>query len=276
LFSPRRDENGAWFEAFGGRTDVDSGSSATDTGYDADSFGFIVGYDTGWNENWKIGAALAYSDISIDAGSNTTDLDAYSFNAYAGYQSNQFFFNGAVSYTSADADASRTSSLVGDIDSDSDLDQFSALSTAGIVLEYGKSKITPFVSLQYSHVSQDDFTENGGFGLDFSADDVDVLELGVGVEFSTEYTVLNKPSYFRAQLAYYNDVITDERSLRTQLPGGDSFDLESQSISSSSVELELETGFELTPSQKISIGYEGDYNSDLTNHTGFLRYSIQF
>ncbi len=275
LFRPSVNASGAWFETFGGSTNGDSGSNVTDTSYDADTYGFIVGYDKVLTDSWNIGAAFAYSDINVDAGSNSTDVDAYSFNAYAGYQANQQFFHGALSYTSGDVDSSR-SSLAGNIGSDSDIDQFSALLTAGLVQEYRQIKIKPFVSLQYSHISQSSFTEDGGFDFNLSADDFNTLELGVGVELFTGFTVKNMPSFFRSQIVYYNDVISDERSFDAQFAGGDSFGLEGDNISSSTFELELEAGIEITQNQSISIGCEGNYNSDVTNNTGFLRYSIQF
>ena len=139
-----------WFELSGSSADRDGGSNATDTGYDSDSFGFVLGYDQAISDNLVVGAALSYSDIDVDAGFNNTDIESYSLNLYGQYTEGNYFVRGALAYTFGDAESDRSTQF-GDIDSDFDLDQFSARISAGFDKTVGKHKLSPFASLQYAN-----------------------------------------------------------------------------------------------------------------------------
>ena len=256
-------------------TSLDGGSAATDRGYDADSFGFILGYDRQFAQGLTGGLALAYSTIDIDSGSNNTDINALSFNAYGQYTRGNAYLRGAIAYTFGDADSDR-SSLSGPIVNDFDVDQFSFALTAGYDQEYGKHVFSPFVGLEFGNTSQDGFTENGGLDLSVSGDDVSVLELGAGIGYSTDFKVMEKLVTFSSKVGYYYDVLDEGRSVQASFVGGDPFSLNGDSASSGSFEINTSLGIQLNENSSFSIGYEGDFGSDFDSHTGFARFGISF
>ena len=264
-----------WFELSGRSADRDGGSNATDTGYDSDSFGFVLGYDQAISDNLVVGAALSYSDIDVDAGFNNTDIESYSLNLYGQYTEGNYFVRGALAYTFGDAESDRSTQF-GDIDSDFDLDQFSARISAGFDQTIGKHKLSPFASLQYANTSRDSFTEDGGLGLSVSGDDINVLELGVGVSHEIGFDLGSTPVKLVSRLGYYYELLDDEGSSNARFSGGSSFDLDSASLSQGSLEFATGLGFDLSESTSLSVGYEGNYASDFDSHTGYLRFRTEF
>ena len=264
-----------WFEALGRSADRDGGANATDAGYDSNSFGFILGYDQLVSDNLVVGAALSYSDIEVDAGFNTTDIDAYSLNLYGQYTEGNYFVRGALGYSFGDAESDRGTQF-GDIDSDFDLDQFSANISVGFDKTIGKSKLSPFASLQYAHTSRDSFAENGGLGLSVSGANVNVLELGAGIGHEIDFKLGSTPVKLVSRVGYYYELLDDEGSASASFNGGSSFGLDSASLSQGSLEFATGLGFDLSDSATLSVGYEGNYASDFDSHTGYLRFTKEF
>ena len=267
--------NNFWFQASGRSADRDRGGNVTDTGYESDSFGFILGYGNSINENFNVGAALSFSDIEVDAGASSTEIEAYSFNLYGQYSKNNLFVRGAASYSFGDAESSRNTQF-GDINSDSDLDQFSAKLSVGIDKAYRQHKFSPFASLEYSNIARDSFTEDGGLGLSVSADDVKVFEIGAGISHEVALNSGARSVTLASRLGYYYDVLDEDASASARINGGSSFGLDGASISQGSLEFATELGFGLSDSSILSLGYEGNFASDFDSHTGYLRFKKEF
>ena len=267
--------NSFWFQASGRSADRDGGSNVTDTGYESDSFGFILGYGKSINSNLNVGAALSYSDIEVDAGFTSTDVEAYSLNLYSQYTEGNFFVRGAAAYSFGDAESSRNTQF-GAIDSDSDIDQFSAKLSVGVDKTLGRHKFSPFASLEYSNISRDGFTENGGLGLSVSDDDLSILELGVGVSHEIDLNPGARAVKLVSRVGYYYDVLDEETSVDARINGGSSFNLDGSSISQGSLEFATGLGFSLSDSSTLSFGYEGNFASDFDSHTGYLRFKKEF
>jgi len=147
---------------------------------------------------------------------------------------------------------------------------------AGFDQAYGKHVFSPFIGLEYGNTSQDDFTENGGLNLAVSAESVSVLELGVGLGYSTEFQLASTPVRFISSAGYYLDLLDEERSLSASFEGGDSFGLSGESASRNSFEASTALEFGLSEYSSLTLGYEGEFSSDFDSHTGFARWSFEF
>lgn len=268
-------KNDVWTQAFGRSASRDGGSLATDTGFDANSFGFLLGYDHRFSQNLTGGFAFGYSNIDVDAGANESEIDFFSFNLYGSYEQDNYYVRGALAYGFGDVESDRFSA-VGSIDSESDLDQFSVNLVAGFDQAYGKHVFSPFVGLEYGNTLQDDFTENGGLNLAVSADSVSVLELGIGLGYSTEFKVSETPVRFISNAGYYVDLLAEERSLNASFDGGDSFGLSGESALRNSFEVGAALEFDLSQYGSLTLGYQGEFRPDFDSHTGFARWSFEF
>ena len=147
---------------------------------------------------------------------------------------------------------------------------------AGFDQAYGKHVFSPFVGLEYGNTSQDDFTESGGLNLAVAADSVSVLELGVGLGYSTDFQIAETPVRFVFKAGYYFDLLEEERSLSASFDGGNSFDLSGETASRSSFEIGAALEFELSEYGSLTLGYEGEFSSDFDSHTGFARWGFKF
>jgi len=146
LNSPNR--SALWHDIYAGTSDRDGGSQLTESGYDANNFGITIGADTLFSDNFRAGLAFTYSNIDIDdsglSGQNT-EIDYYGIQLYGNYQRNKHFVSGQIAYGLGQADSSRNSDF-GSIQSDSDLDQFSAKISTGYKFQVRNQHITPFAS----------------------------------------------------------------------------------------------------------------------------------
>ncbi len=278
LSSEAAEGNGVWGQAFGRTADRDSEGGLTFSGYDADSYGFVIGADTTVAENVRAGVAFSYSDIDVEETSGAfenTSIDSYSLNAYAAYEDDGAFVNGALAYVFGSADSSRQA-VVDTIASDFDVDQFSAKVTAGYKAELGDFEVSPFASLQYANISQSDFTEIGGLNLSVDADSVTIFETGVGAKFALPIERDGFKLVPQVSVGWYYDLADEARSLTASFAGGNNFALTGVDPTASSFEVDASLGIFTSGNTSITVGYEGEYRSDFNSHAGVARIRFAF
>jgi uncharacterized protein with beta-barrel porin domain len=273
-----KEGNGVWGQAFGRTADRDSEGGLTFSGYDADSYGFVIGADTTVAENVRAGVAFSYSDVDVEETSGAfenTSIDSYSLNAYAAYEDGGAFVNGALAYVFGSADSSRQA-VVDTITSDFDVDQFSAKVTAGYKAELGDFEVSPFASLQYANISQSDFAEIGGLNLSVDADSVTIFETGVGAKFALPIERDGFKLVPQVSVGWYYDLADEARSLTASFAGGNSFALTGVDPTASSFEVDASLGIFTSGNTSITVGYEGEYRSDFNSHAGVARIRFAF
>jgi uncharacterized protein with beta-barrel porin domain len=270
--------NGIWGQAFGRTADRDSEGGLTFSGYDADSYGFVIGADTNVAENVRAGFAFSYADIDVEETGGAledTSIDSYSLNAYAAFENENTFVNGALSYVFGNADSSRQA-IVDTIASDFDVDQFSAKVTAGYKTKLGDVEVSPFASLQYANISQDDFTEIGGLNLAIDADSVTIFETGVGAKFALPIERAGYKLVPQVSLGWYYDLADEARELSASFAGSNSFRLRGVDPSASSFEVDAALGIYTSGNMSITVGYEGEFRSGFDSHAGVARVRFAF
>ncbi|UTW54776.1 autotransporter domain-containing protein [Kordiimonas sp. SCSIO 12610] len=270
--------NAIWGQAFGRTADRDSEGGLTFSGYDADSYGFVIGADTAIADNVRAGVAFSYSDIDVEETSGAfeeTSIDSYSLNAYASYEDEGTFVNGALAYVFGNADSSRQA-IVDTISSDFDVDQFSAKVTAGYKANLGDLEFSPFASLQYANISQSDFTEIGGLNLVVDADSVTIFETGVGAKFALPIENDGFKLVPQVSVGWYYDLADEARSLNASFAGGNNFALTGVDPTASSFEVDASLGIFTSGNTSITLGYEGEYRSDFNSHAGVARIRFAF
>jgi len=265
---------GAWIQGFGRTADRDADSTSV-SGYDASSFGVSVGADANVSEVLVVGAAFNYASISIDSegpAAEETDLDSFQVSAYAGYTSGAAFLNGQVGYVFSDGEAQRNS-VSGIVNSDFDVNGFTAQVTAGYSIENGTWVVTPLAGLRFADLSQDDFVETGGLNLSVDAEGVQYLDARVGADLTGSYESGFKP-FVRA--AYVYDIIGDERVLNIGLPGGAPFVLSTTEPAQSRFEINTGFGIDTGNGFSLNIEYDGEFASSYQSHGGFVRARFAF
>jgi len=186
----------------GKTTDVDRKGTTLQSGYDAETNGFVAGIDYQFSDKFTAGLAAGYSntDTDYDFSGGDQDVDAVSVMFYSNYSPiNNLSLNGYVGWTGYDYDSKRNIS----IDS-SNIDPATVLIInatangktegdqlmvgAGVSYDFnmGAVTLTPQVSFDYSDTWIDGFTESesSGLGLKYRSQTITSYKTKAGIDLS--------------------------------------------------------------------------------------------
>lgn len=184
-----------WGQPFGGYARQDSTDNVS--GYTAKFGGLIIGADRALGDNWRLGAALNYSNTSVHgkdnlSGNNST-ADNYGVIGYAGYTGNPWYLNLSAGLNRQNYSSVRRADFTGfsgaahgkfngqSITLQSELGYPIAL-PADVVL-------TPLAGLTYGYQHVDGYSETGGNGmaLDVSSTHAQSVMSDIGVRIEKSF-----------------------------------------------------------------------------------------
>jgi len=186
-----------WGQPFGGYAHQDS--TAEVSGYTAKFGGLILGADRALADDWRMGAALNYSNTSVrgkdNLSGNTSTADNYGVIGYAGYAGNPGYLNLSAGLNRQSYSAVRRADFTGFSGSANGKfngQSITLQSELGYPLRLPANVIlTPHAGLTYGYQHVDGYKETGGSGmaLDVSSSHTQsvVSEIGTRIEktFST-------------------------------------------------------------------------------------------
>ena len=184
-------ERGWWLQGFGGFGDIDDTTNAS--GADYDTIGLAFGVDTEWRD-FVLGVAGSYTSSDVDTFRGNLDIDSFQMAAYSSWQDDAIYVNAAIGFGFHQTDASRVVT-VGTTSSTATSDYESYNISAAV--ETGKdimlsltTTLTPYVGIEYSHSTRDDFTETGAGAANLSINDEDQnsLRSQLGLRLSRDIT----------------------------------------------------------------------------------------
>ncbi|EOI3546310.1 autotransporter domain-containing protein [Cronobacter dublinensis] len=160
-----------WAQPYGGYTRQDSTSEVS--GYSAKFGGLLFGADRTVAEDWRVGAALNYSNTSVHGKDNLTGNNStannYGVIGYAGYSGDPWFVNLSAALTRQNYDTVRRAEFTGF--SGAANGKFNGQSVT-LQSEFGYPftlpaavVITPMAGLTYGYQHVDGYKESGGNGM---------------------------------------------------------------------------------------------------------------
>ncbi|QLR44670.1 autotransporter domain-containing protein [Enterobacter sp. RHBSTW-00994] len=160
-----------WGQPFGGYARQDSSSDVS--GYTAKFGGLILGADRSLNDDWRMGAAVNYSNTSVHGkdslSGNTSTADNYGVIGYAGYTGNPWYLNLSAGLNRQNYDSVRRADFTGF--SGTAKGKFNGQSVT-LQTEFGypftlpaSVVLTPLASLTYGYQHVDGYKESGGNGM---------------------------------------------------------------------------------------------------------------
>jgi uncharacterized protein with beta-barrel porin domain len=203
---PEGDLGLAWF------TNVEYGYGDRDRtenedGYEADSYGGLIGLDYAFNESWTAGVALYFgeSDVSFDEESSGSlaavsggglDSEWQTLSVFVDFSSDAMYASGIVSVGQSEFDMSRPvvipltsgggvsgglAPLFDKATADTDSDSVSAEGQLGFMFGDGATRWDLYGGLNVSRIEIDSFTESGSvLGLSYDDQDVDSFQGFIG------------------------------------------------------------------------------------------------
>jgi len=271
-----------WTQVFG--NDIEQESSSSASGYDADSYGLVIGADKAISDDMTLGFALtmAKSDItSKSAFSTDTDIDSYQLSAYLSKDySNDYFMETILSYSMNDNTSSRkiAGGAVANASFDSKIIQAQLI--GGKTIKSNGFILTPKVKLSFMSVDTDGYTETGAGGLNLTVntDKLNQLEAYLGTTVAKQYDLESGASFIpEFKIGMSNRFGDDSVDINSTFQAGGNFN----TTSIESDKLSLETGFGLAyvsadKLKELRFDYDLTKKTDYTKHTGLLTFKYKF
>jgi outer membrane autotransporter protein len=212
-----------WTKGFGSKAEQDANSGAF--GYDADTYGGVIGVDTGIGTSVRIGAAFAYSQTDIDV--NTPLFHSGETEAFHGILYGTFIIDEMtdidwqINYASLSNESQRSMPSWGGLVARGDYDGSSFHIGAHLDRRYElgeNSAFTPSIRADYTRVEDDAYTETGAGIYNLNVSDKELDELILGVD-GTLAVGLGESALFSATAGVGFDVIDDDEGIAASFVG---------------------------------------------------------
>ena len=279
-------DGGVWGQFYGNFADADQRGGIN--GYDADTFGVIVGADFtpfSGNENFRLGAALSYADTDVDAQDarvgDETEIDSWSPYLYGTYATEKWFMDGRLAAAFSDYDSTRRIAFLGaTANGDFDGEQYSVDLTFGYNIPIGeKAFLTPIAGLTYWHMDIDGFTETGAgaANLVVADQDYDYFAPMIGARVvGTAGTQGDWTLQPNASATVKHDFIDDAVAVTAGLVGTASAIFAGYDPADTVINLGLGLTMFNSEGVTVDVGYNADHASDLASHNALLTVRYEF
>lgn len=183
---------GWWLKGFG--YFGDQGAQSASVGYDSAIYGTMIGYDAPIAPGTRAGLGLGYARSTIDGRtfSANTDANAYQATAYLTHEEGPWFVQGDFSFGWDDYSGTRNISFPGfsrTANASYSGQDYTGFGMTGYHFYTQGFTLTPFASLQYTHLDLDGYTETGAgdINLKVNSQNYDFLESGLGVKLARPF-----------------------------------------------------------------------------------------
>ncbi|HIE6501695.1 autotransporter outer membrane beta-barrel domain-containing protein [Serratia marcescens] len=258
----KADEDGAWVQLLGAWDHASGDANAT--GYQASTYGVLVGLDSAAAADWRLGVATGYTRTSLHGGyGSKADSDNYHLAAYGDKQFGALALRGGAGYTWHRIDTKRSVNY--GMQSDRDTAKYSAR-TEQLFAEAGYSvkgewlNLEPFVNLAYVNFENNGIAESGGAAaLRGDKQHTDATVSTLGLRADTEWQVSPGTTVaLRSELGWQHQYGGLERGTGLRFNGGNApFVVDSVPVSRDGMVLKAGAEVAVNENASLSLGYGG-------------------
>jgi outer membrane autotransporter protein len=240
------------------------------TGYDFTSAGVTVGSDYRFTGNFIAGLMLGINTAraNVDSMGSKVKMDGYTMGTYGTYYHKNFYIDGSISYGLTNYDNTRRVVFPGldrTATSSPDGNQLTAYIGTGYDLRKNNWIITPNMSLQYTKLNTDSYTEKGAGAINLDVDKQSNESLQGNIGARVSYTVQKDDIVLMPNIraSYGYEFLRDSQNITSRLAQGSSpFSI--QTISPDRNFLSLGAGITAFTVRDMSvyINYDGQIGED--------------
>ncbi|HEJ9123543.1 TPA: autotransporter outer membrane beta-barrel domain-containing protein [Serratia marcescens] len=258
----KADEGGAWAQLLGAWDHASGDANAT--GYQASTYGVLVGLDSAAADDWRLGVATGYTRTSLHGGyGSKADSDNYHLAAYGDKQFGALALRGGASYTWHRIDTKRSVNY--GMQSDRDTAKYSArteqlFAEAGYSVQGEWLNLEPFVNLAYVNFENNGIAESGGAAaLRGDKQHTDATVSTLGLRADTEWQVSAGTTVaLRSELGWQHQYGGLERGTGLRFNGGNApFVVDSVPVSRDGMVLKAGAEVAVNENATLSLGYGG-------------------
>ncbi|BEM79907.1 outer membrane autotransporter barrel domain-containing protein [Serratia marcescens] len=273
----KADEGGAWAQLLGAWDHASGDANAT--GYQASTYGVLVGLDSAVADDGRLGVATGYTRTSLHGGyGSKADSDNYHLAAYGDKQFGALALRGGAGYTWHRIDTKRSVNY--GMQSDRDTAKYSAR-TEQLFAEAGYSvkgewlNLEPFVNLAYVNFENNGIAESGGAAAlrgDKQHTDATVSTLGLRADTAWQVSAGTTVA-LRSELGWQHQYGGVERGTGLRFNGGNApFVVDSVPVSRDGMVLKAGAEVAVNENATLSLGYGGllsQHHQDNSVNAGF-------
>ena len=273
----KADEGGAWAQLLGAWDHASGDANAT--GYQASTYGVLVGLDSAAADDWRLGVATGYTRTSLHGGyGSKADSDNYHLAAYGDKQFGALALRGGAGYTWHRIDTKRSVNY--GMQSDRDTAKYSArteqlFAEAGYSVQGEWLNLEPFVNLAYVNFENNGIAESGGAAaLRGDKQHTDATVSTLGLRADTEWQVSAGTTVaLRSELGWQHQYGGLERGTGLRFNGGNTpFVVDSVPVSRDGMVLKAGAEVAVNENATLSLGYGGllsQHHQDNSVNAGF-------
>lgn len=277
--------NSGFIQAFG--STVEQKNKGNEFGYDADTTGFAIGFDTKVPGGAVIGISYAHSEADVDGkgtGRAKNDIKTDSVSLYADYATKAGYVEGSITYGKSDNKGSRiinTADLNRTYNSNYDSEQYSFRLAGGIPQSLGGGAfITPFAAATISQIKADAYTETStttddALRLRVAQDTVDSQVGTVGVKFHQAIKDGKTTFTPEVKLAINQEFGDGNITTTNTYQGGGASFKNSTAIEKTSATAGLGVNIS-SDNLSFNIGYEADVKDKYLGHSAQAKLTAKF
>ncbi|MDQ7768996.1 autotransporter outer membrane beta-barrel domain-containing protein [Serratia nevei] len=258
----KADEGGAWAQLLGAWDHASGDANAT--GYQASTYGVLVGLDSAAADDGRLGVATGYTRTSLHGGyGSKADSDNYHLAAYGDKQFGALALRGGAGYTWHRIDTKRSVNY--GMQSDRDTAKYSArteqlFAEAGYSVQGEWLNLEPFVNLAYVNFENNGIAESGGAAAlrgDKQHTDATVSTLGLRADTAWQVTPGTTVA-LRSELGWQHQYGGLERGTGLRFNGGNApFVVDSVPVSRDGMVLKAGAEVAVNENATLSLGYGG-------------------
>ncbi len=258
----KADEGGAWAQLLGAWDHASGDANAT--GYQASTYGVLVGLDSAVAGDGRLGVATGYTRTSLHGGyGSKADSDNYHLAAYGDKQFGALALRGGAGYTWHRIDTKRSVNY--GMQSDRDTAKYSArteqlFAEAGYSVQGEWLNLEPFVNLAYVNFENNGIAESGGAAaLRGDKQHTDATVSTLGLRADTEWQVSAGTTVaLRSELGWQHQYGGLERGTGLRFNGGNApFVVDSVPVSRDGMVLKAGAEVAVNENATLSLGYGG-------------------
>ena len=279
LTTPNR---GVWAKIIGSESSHDEQGGIT--GYDADSYGAIVGIDTPINNNLNLGVAFSYIDSDVDSNSRTLNHEmtaknwqVLGYGNYAASDATQVNFHAGAG--SSDVEGQRHITVLTNATADSDYSVDTLQAGFGIGHRIGNElrNFTPFAQMNYARAESDGYRETGAgvYNLDVDENTYESLRWTAGVKMSQALTPKLALTGQLAAAIENGDKYSDITASFVGMPN-DKFTTIGQEVGREIGIAGIGLSYSPTANMKISAGYRGEWRDNYDDQGASIALQTRF
>ncbi|WP_413508172.1 autotransporter outer membrane beta-barrel domain-containing protein [Serratia proteamaculans] len=256
------DDGGAWAQLLGAWDHASGDANAT--GYQASTYGVLVGLDSALADDWRLGVATGYTRTSLDGGyGSNADSDNYHLAVYGGKQFGELALRAGGGYTWHRFDTSRSVNY--GMQSDRETAKYSArteqvFAEAGYSVKADWVNLEPFANLAYINFQNNGIAEDGGAAaLHGDKQHTDATVSTLGLRADTQWQASKTTSVaLRSELGWQHQYGDLDRGTGLRFNGGNSpFVVNSVSASRDGAVLKASAEVAVNKNATLSLGYGG-------------------